>query len=187
MAKIVMFNIVSLDGYFADAGGGLDWFVADPEFDKAAADLIQRFDTILFGRVTYELFKGYWPNALTDPATSDEDRLVAQRIDEMTKIVFSKGAIDTSWRNSKLLSDITPEGIKQLKSQSSRDIVIYGSGTIVRQLTQLGLIDEYDFMIHPLTLGSGLQLFPDMRRIDLRLMDSTTFGSGNVLLRYEAA
>jgi dihydrofolate reductase len=127
-----MFNLVISDGYFAGADGNLDWFVNDKEFDRLAGELIQRFDTILFGRVTYELFKSYWPNALTDSATSPEDRVIAQKIHDMTKIVFSSSVIDTDWNKSRVLSRVTVDEIERLKADDGGDIVIYGSSTIVR-------------------------------------------------------
>jgi dihydrofolate reductase len=182
-----MFNLVSVDGYFADTDGGLEWQITDKEFDKAATEMSQRFDTILFGRNTYELFKSYWPNALTAPETSPEDRAIAQKIDEMTKIVFSTKAIDTGWRNTRHISEITADAIEELKAADGNDIVIYGSGTIVQQLTRLRLIDEYQFMVNPVILGSGKLLFQDADRVDLKIIDSVRFGSGNLLLRYEAA
>jgi dihydrofolate reductase len=182
-----MFNLVTADGYFAGADGNLDWFVNDKEFDRLAAELIRRFDTILFGRVTYELFKSYWPNALTDPATSPEDRVIAQKIHDMSKIVFSTSVIDTDWNRSRVLSEVTVNEIEQLKSDDGGDIVIYGSSTIVQQLTDLGLVDEYQFIINPLILGDGKPLFKRSSRLNLKLLDTKVFDSGNVFLHYEAS
>jgi dihydrofolate reductase len=187
MRKIVMFNLVTADGYFAGAYGSLDWFVADEEFDRVAAELIQRFDTILFGRVTYELFKSYWPNALTDPATSPEDRVIAQKIHDMTKIVFSTSAIDTDWNKTRLLSSVTVEEIERLKADDGGDIVIYGSSIIVQQLTDLGLVDEYQFLVNPLILGAGKPLFKGAGQLKLKLIDTRVFDSGNVFLHYQAS
>lgn len=181
-----MFNLVSIDGFFAGTDGNIDWHVVDEEFNKAAVEMIQRFDTILFGRITYQLFESYWPRAAEDPATSKEDRIIANKIDEMTKIVFSKTLDKVTWKNSKLFREIVPEEIENMKQQPGRDIVIYGSGTIVQQLTSLGLIDEYQLMVNPIVLGSGKPLFKDINDwIKLKLINTRVFGSGVVLLRYQ--
>jgi dihydrofolate reductase len=178
-----MFNLVSLDGFFAGQNGEIDWHNVDEEFNQAAVEMIGQFDTILFGRVTYELFEGYWPNAALDPMTSKEDRIIAGKINEMTKIVFSKTLKKVTWNNSRLIHDNIEAEVRTLKQEKGRDMVIYGSGTIVQQLSHAGLIDEYQFMVNPVVLGNGKALFKDMIR--LKLVRTRPFKGGNVLLVYE--
>ncbi len=180
-----MFNVVSLDGYFAGIDGNIDWHMVDDEFNQYAVKTIAGFDTMLFGRVTYELFESYWPKALEDAQTSSEDMAIARAINDMQKIVFSTTLDKVTWNNSKLSSYITAEEIKKLKAEPGKDIVIYGSGTIVRELTSLGLIDEYRFMVNPVVIGTGKRLFKDMPAFTLKLLDTKTFTSGNVLLTYK--
>jgi dihydrofolate reductase len=186
MRKVVMMNLVSLDGFFAGPRGEIDWHNVDEEFNQAAVDMIQRFDTILFGRVTYKLFEDYWPNAASDPKISREDRIIANRINEMTKVVFSKSLKKVTWDNSQLFRGNVEGEVKRLKQEDGRDIVIYGSGSIVRQLTDAGLIDEYQFMVNPVVLSNGKSLFKDLKgKIDLKLVSTRPFKGGNVLLTYE--
>lgn len=185
MRRIIMFNLVSVDGFFAGPDGNIDWHVVDEEFNQAAVEMITPFDTIVFGRVTYQLFEGYWPNAAKDPATSKEDRIIANKINEMRKIVFSKTLTNVGWMNSRLLHEIAPDEIAIWKQEAGKDMVIYGSGTIVRQLTNLGLIDEYRLLVNPVVLGQGKLLFDDAQRTTLKLLDAKTFRSGNVLLTYQ--
>ncbi|HEV8340242.1 MAG TPA: dihydrofolate reductase family protein [bacterium] len=185
MRKIIMFNLVSVDGFFAGPDGNIDWHVVDDEFNKAAVEMIKPFDTIVFGRVTYQLFESYWPNAAKDPATSKEDRIIANKINEMNKIVFSKTLTGVQWENARLLKEIVPEELARMKQESGKDMVIYGSGTIVRQLTNLGLVDEYRVLVNPVVLGKGKPLFTDVNRVNLRLVGTKTFSSGNVLLDYQ--
>jgi dihydrofolate reductase len=207
MRKIVMFNLVSVDGFFAGVDGNIDWHVVDEEFNVAAVDWIQQFDTILFGRVTYQLFESYWPNAAKDPATSKEDKIIADKINEMTKVVFSNSLENVTWEHAKLIKGDIGEEIVKLKeekdppspngsgplrqsyseaSEAKKDIVIYGSGTIVQQLANLGLIDEYRLLVNPVVLGKGKPMFKD-NNLKLKLLQSKQFASGNVLLTYEPA
>ncbi len=179
-----MFNMVSVDGYFAGTDGNIDWHVVDDEFNKFGIEVLKRVDTILFGRVTYDLFESYWPGALKDPATGDDDRVIAKAIDDATKIVFSKTRKDLVWRNSKLLTEINAAEIQALKEQPGKDIVIYGSGTIVQQLTGMGLIDEFRLMVAPVILGNGKPLFKDVKKLNVKLTEARPFKSGNVLLTY---
>jgi dihydrofolate reductase len=186
MRKIVMFNLVSVDGFFAGTDGNIDWHVVDEEFNQAAVAMIQRFDTILFGRTTYQLFESYWPHAASDPATSKEDRIIADKINDMAKMVFSKTLDTVTWANAKLFHELVPEEIKEMKHQPGRDIVIYGSGTIVQQLTNLGLLDEYQLLVNPVILGNGKPLFKDVQgTLNLQLLSTKQFRSGNVLLTYQ--
>lgn len=184
MRRLVMFNLVSVDGYFAGEDGSLDWQVVDEEFNKAAVLMIESFDAILFGRVTYELFESFWPLAETDPNTSDEDKVIAQKINAMKKFVISESLPQVTWNNTTLIRNNMLEEVKKLKQSEGGDIVIYGSGSLVRALTNVSLIDEYRFMVNPIILGSGKLLFHDMNTLRLKKIAEQPFASGNVLLTY---
>jgi dihydrofolate reductase len=184
MRKIVMFNLVSIDGYFTDEKGEISWHVVDDEFNKWAVKTINDFDTILFGRITYEIFKDFWPQALHDQSMSDEDHIIAKAIDDYKKIVFSTQDLSTDWQGTVLWHEIDIEKIKGLKAETDKDIVIYGSGTIVKQFSELDLIDEYRLLVNPVILGKGKKLFENIPQKELRLIDSKVFGNGNVLLSY---
>jgi dihydrofolate reductase len=193
--RIVMFNRVTADGYFAGPDGNLDWVVPEGELDKAAAEKLPGTDTILFGRRTYEQFEGFWPHVVEDSPTapdphgagrhSREIRAMANWINEATKLVFSRTRKDVTWRNSRLFHEFDPREIEALKRQPGKDMMIFGSGSIVSQLTQHGLIDEYHFVVSPILLGSGRPLLsgvPKSSKLDL--LEAKKYQSGDVLLRY---
>ncbi len=144
-----------------------------------------RFDTLLFGRITYELFEGFWPTAADDPNVSPDDKIIADRINAWKKYVFSKSLTKVTWNNAELVKSDLVEKVKKLKAQSGSDIVIYGSGTIVSQLTDAGLIDEYQLMVNPVILGKGKSLFKDAQMKTLNRTGVREFAAGNVLLTYE--
>lgn len=184
MRKIVVFNLISIDGYFAGEDGNIDWHNADDEFNKFGVEQTKTFGTIIFGRTTYQLFESYWPVVLKDPKTSPDDLEIAQTIENAEKIVFSKSLTDVTWKNTKLFHEINPEEVKKWKESNDKDMVIFGSGTIVQAFTKLGLIDEYRMLVNPVILGKGKPMFKDVDQMKLKLINTRTFGNGNVLLSY---
>lgn len=183
MRRIVMFNLISLDGFFAGEDGNIDWHVVDDEFNEFAVEHTASFGAIIFGKTTYKIFEDFWPAVVNDPKFSPEDRKVGKTIDDMEKHVFSKSLKSVSWKNTTIHHDIDPEEIKKLKAQKGKDMVIFGSGTIVKQLGDVGLIDEYRVMINPVVLGKGKPMFSE-KMVKLSLIKSRVFGNGNVLLYY---
>lgn len=184
MRKVVVLNRVSVDGYFAGPNGEIDWFVHDPEVDKAAHKMM-RPDTVLFGRLTYEMFESYWPHAAKDPNASQEARQTANELSQMTKVVFSKTLKAVTWENSKLVKGDMTKAVRDLKQGQGSDITIFGSGSIVQQLANEGLIDDYLLIVTPVVLGAGKPLFQDAKTINMALLEARNFSSGNVLLHYE--
>jgi dihydrofolate reductase len=193
--RIVMFNWLTADGYFAGPDGNLAWIVPDDEQAKEAAESIPRFDTVLFGRRTYELFEAFWRHAVDDSPTvpdphrpgrrSREHRVIAIALNEMTKLVFSRTLKDVTWRNSRLLRELDPREIETMKRQPGKGMIVFGSGSVVSQLTQHGLIDEYQFVVCPILLGSGRPLFSGVTTSSrLDLVEAKAYPSGDVLLRY---
>ena len=193
MRKIVMINWVSIDGYFAGPNGEMDWIIRDPEVDQALREprdgndpsRTGGSDTMLLGNVTYTLFENSWPPIATDPNAPEDLRKVADEIARMTKIVFSQSRPDVTWQNSKLFHDKLVQQVQELKQDEGSPILIFGSGTIVQQLTDAGLIDEYFIALTPVILGKGKSLFRDVQKRNLRLADTRHFKSGNLLLRYD--
>ncbi len=184
MRRVIMLNRVSVDGYFAGPNGEIDWFVRDPEVDKAAhkGEVI---GTALFGRTTYELFESVWPKIEADPKAPKEAQETAKELTQMTKIVFSKTMNNVTWRNSVLRKGHLTDEVRRLKQEDGSNIIIFGSGTIVQQLTNEELIDEYLFVVTPIILGAGKLLFPGVKKLNLELSETKSFASGNVLLRYK--
>lgn len=183
MRKLGVFNLVTLDGYIAGPGGDISWHRVDEEFQAHAEKISNAGNTLLFGRVTYELMAGYWPT----PAALKDDPVVAQGMNSAPKIVFSRTLDKADWANTRLVKDNLLEEVRRLKQQSNTDLVILGSGSIVAQLADAGLIDSYQILVVPVALGQGKTMFEGVsRRLDLKLTDSRVFKNGNVLLNYAA-
>jgi dihydrofolate reductase len=197
MRRIVMFNRLSADGYFAATNGSLDWIVPDADFDRSAGEAIERgaVDTILFGRRTYDLFERFWPDALDSSPTaadphqtghrSPEMRAMARMLNESEKIVFSTTRKELTWRNSRIVSAFEPQAVEAMKQQSGKDIMVFGSGTIVSLLATHALIDEYRLLISPVLLGQGRRLMDGLPHMtELELASVISYPSGNVMLHY---
>ncbi|QSQ27204.1 dihydrofolate reductase family protein [Pyxidicoccus parkwayensis] len=196
--RIVVFDRVSADGYFAAPDGGLDWAVPDADLDKGAVSAMPGCDTLLFGRRTYENFEGFWPKALEElPSASDphaegrrspELQAMAVWLTEVKKLVFSRTRKSATWKNTRFIPEFTPSMVEALKREPGKDILIFGSGSIVSLLTEHGLVDEYQFIVGPLLLGSGRPLIGGVsKRTRLELLQAKPFSSGNVMLRYACA
>ena len=155
--KIIAQEMVSLDGFFAGPGGELDWFVWDDDLKNYTIGLFDTIDTLLFGRVTYELMAGYWPT------TKEEDPAITEGMNNLPKFVFSRSLDKTDWNNSVLVKDIVPQEIVKMKQRPGRDMVIFGSGSIVSKFAGLGLIDEYRLIVNPVVLGNGKPLFKGLQ------------------------
>ncbi len=195
MKRIVMFNRVTADGYFAGPDGSLDWVVPEEELDKGATEGMAGTGSVLFGRRTYEQFEGFWPKVVDESAAapdphspgrrSPEMLAMARWLDDATKLVFSRTLKDVTWRNSRLLPQFDPREIEAMKSEPGTDMIVFGSGSIVSQLTQHGLIDEYRFVVCPILIGRGQPLLSGVSKsLELDLLDATDYPSGNVMLRY---
>lgn len=198
MRRIVMFNQVSADGYFASPDGGLDWVVPDDRLSQAAMDQGPAYDTVLFGRKTYDMFERFWPHALDEDSSTASDPHVRGRrsqtlrdmavfLNATRKVVFSRTRKEAAWNNSRLVPELEPRAIEEMKRQPGEDMILFGSGTIVSELTRHGLIDEYQLVVIPVVLGAGRPLFTGVDRLKLELLDVRGFESGNVLQRYRRA
>ncbi len=182
MRKVFVFNLETLDGYFEGPKREIDWHNVDAEFNEYAIDMLNSVDTLLFGRVTYELMANYW----TTPAAKKDDPIVAEKMNTLPKIVFSRTLDKIEWQNARLVKDTIAEEIQKMKKLPGKDMVILGSGSIVSELAQRGLIDEYRIMVNPIVLGQGNSMFKGIKdRLNLKLIKTKTFTSGNVLFYYE--
>jgi len=183
MKNVIVSNIISLDGFMAGPLGEIDWFtgMADKEFESCAIDLLGSVDTILFGRVTYDLMASYWPTA----SPGADDPRIIQAMNSYPKVVFSRTMKKAEWTSTRLVRGDATEEVSRLRTQPGRDMVVYGSGSIVSALAEKELVDEYFIFVAPLLLGHGKPLFSGIRgRKPLRLRETRNFGSGLVLLRY---
>ena len=158
MRKLLVFNSVSADGYFTDKNSDMSWaHKNDPEWDEFVAENSQSGGELLFGRVTYEMMASHWPTK----EAHDTMPVVADAMNNLKKIVFSKTMKEASWKNTTLLKGDPVTEMRRLKGEAGEDMVIMGSGTIVSQLAQDGLIDEYQFIVIPVALGKGRTLFEE--------------------------
>jgi dihydrofolate reductase len=185
MRKIIVSNLISLDGFFAGPNGEIDWFVTGEDFFEDSAATFEAIDAILFGRITYEGMLSYW----TSQEAIEGDPVIAARMNEQNKIVFSK-TLDKvewgKWDNARLIKGDLGEAVRKLKAQPGKNMIIFGSGQIVAALTQLGLIDVYMTFINPVVLGSGKSMFAGVdHAVKLKLTDSKIFKSGVARLTYE--
>jgi dihydrofolate reductase len=193
MRRIQMFNRVSADGYFGAPDGNIEWPAQDPELDKSAVSGMADHDAMMFGRTTYEGFMSFWPHAVDQaphgPARrSPELAAMAAWINEVPKYVFSRTLTDASWSGTRLLGAFDPKVVEELKRGPGKNIMIFGSGSIVSLLTEHGLIDEYTFVVSPLLLGSGLLPIRGVtKHVPLKLIECKEFAAGNVRLRYAKA
>jgi dihydrofolate reductase len=180
MRRILVSNLISLDGFYEGPNDEIDFFVIDQEFLAYAAAMLDSVDTILFGRKTYQHMAAYWPTAPADA--------VAQKMNSLPKIVFSKTLQKADWNNSRLAKDDLVEEVNKLKQGPGGDMVVLGSATLASQLLQLGLIDEYRVLINPVLIGSGKPLFRGItERIKVKLLATRSLASGMVILSYGKA
>ena len=182
MRRLTVFNLVTLDGFFAGQGGDISWHNVDEEFQELANAASNSGNTLLFGRITYELMASYWPT----PEAMKNDPIVAAGMNKAEKIVFSRTLDRVDWNNTRLVkSDMIAE-IRKLKQQSGKELTVLGSGSIVSQLTQERLIDEYEILLNPVVIGRGKTMFEGVKgRFSLKLTKTRVFGNGNILLNYE--
>ena len=193
MRKIVTFDRVSADGYFAARDGSLEWVVQDPELDQSVMSGPGNIDTFLLGRRTYELLEAFWRYVPPEASAkaphgggemSEDHRKMETGLNQMGKIVFSRTLKEVSWQNARIDRDLDPDAIAAMKQQPGKDMLILGSGSIVSQLTKHRLIDEYQIVISPTFLGSGLPLISNVSNVKLDLVETKRFPTGNVMLRY---
>jgi dihydrofolate reductase len=185
MRKIIVFNSVSLDGYFTDPNGDMSWAHAgsdDAEWNAFVGANASGSGQLLFGRITYELMAGYWPT----PQALQNNPVVAEGMNRMPKVVFSRTLDNVSWSNTTLVKGDLASAARKLKQEPGPNMVILGSGSIVSQLASEGLIDEYQFVVNPIALGKGRTMFEGIpRKLNLKLTSTRSFANGKVVLCYE--
>jgi dihydrofolate reductase len=184
MRKIILMMSVSLDGFIEGPNRELDWQLVDDELHSHFNEQLRAMGAFLSGRVTHELMAGFWPTADSDPSSTGPMVEFAGIWRDKPKIVFSRTLERADW-NTTVVRDVVPEEVMELKAQPGGDLVL-GGADVAAAFMRHDLIDEYRLYVHPVIIGRGKPLFQASDiKIDLRLAETRTFGSGVVLLRYQ--
>ena len=181
MRKLIAAMNMTLDGFCDHTA-----MTADDEIHQHYNELLRSADTLIYGRITFQLMESYWPSVVENPTGNKPTDEFAVLIDNISKIVFSRTLKNVDWKNTELKKELIKEELLALKQQAGKDILV-GSPSLIVASTQLDLVDEYQLVVHPTVLGNGLPLFKDIKdRIDLKLLKTKTFGCGAIALYYEA-
>ena len=182
MARLIMWNLVSLDGYFEGSKSwDLEWFQSylEDNFFSFSLQLLRSADMLLFGRVTYEGMERYWCNATGE---------IADLMNQLPKVVFSRTLERVDWSNTTLVKTDPTAAVRELKSRLQKDIFVFGSADLSRTLMRAGCFDEYRLAIMSVVLGGGRRLFYEHDApVSLRIVDSQRLSPACVVLRYEPA
>jgi dihydrofolate reductase len=193
MRNLIVSEFISLDGVIQAPGGaqedtdggfthgGWTWPYWDDAIGAHFGQAMSQADALLLGRKTWQIHGGaFEPMAAGDP--------FGDMMNAMPKYVVSSTLPDASaWRNSTLISSNVVEEIRALKAKEGKNILLDGSSVLVHTLIENDLVDEYILHVYPVVLGSGKRLFPDGKRVNLRLIESKPLGSGVVFTRYGRA
>jgi len=183
MRKLNSFTFITLNGYYKGANEDIGWhkqFQGEEE-NKYSGDSVKSDNILLFGRTTYEMMASWWPS---DEARKQMPEL-AEGMNKAEKIVFSKTLQHAEWENTKVISGDLIAEVNKLKQESPKDMTILGSGSVLAQLAQFGLINEFKIMIDPIVIPSGTTLFNTIKEpLGLKFISGKTFKGGSVLVRY---
>jgi dihydrofolate reductase len=182
MRKLTAFNFITLNGFFKGQNEDISWHRHEGEVVKFSEEALEQDNILLFGRKTYEMMVAFWPT----PMAKESFPKVAEGMNKAEKLVFSRTMSKADWDNTRVVNHNIAAEIKKLKQTAKKDMTILGSGSIVTQFAEEGLIDEYQIMVDPVVIGDGTPIFKDLKRkLDLRLTKTRTFKTGVVLLCYQ--
>ncbi len=183
MRKVILFNLITLDGYFEGSHKwDIGWHQVDDEFNDFSIEQLDKAGGLIFGRVTYQGMASYWPM----PAALKDDPVVAGRMNSIQKYVFSRTLDTVDWSNSQLIKGDAVKELTRIKNEPGKDLLLFGSADLARTFTKNYLIDEYRLIVNPIVLGNGNPLFTENESLlEFKLLDTKIFRNGNVLLLYQ--
>jgi dihydrofolate reductase len=188
MRKVIVQEFVSIDGRASGPNGSVDFVPGSTQGDQSFGDrqmaFIDSIDTMLLGRVTYEMFAGYWPNV-----TDGEDKPFADKLNNLQKVVFTRTLDRAPWGtfgDTRVVTSDAALEVETLKRADGKDMVIWGSLSLAQSLMDADLVDEYQLVVCPVVLGDGRALFREKNAHDFELVDTRAFDRGTVLLSYRA-
>lgn len=183
MGKLSAFNFITLNGYYKGINEDISWHQHGGEEEQFSIESLQSDNILLFGRITYEMMANWWPTPMAIDTMPD----VAEAMNKSEKIVFSRTLKKADWTNTRIIKTKMLDAVKKLKETSQKNLTILGSGSLVTQLAEKGLIDTFQFMIDPIAIGEGTPLFHNINKtLNLKLTNSRVFKSGTILLSYES-
>lgn len=186
MRRVILQFDVSLDGFTSAPDDSLDWVADDDVMNQDASDLLDTADTILLGRVAYQLFVEYWPTV--DTSEPGINSRIADQLNRATKLVFSN-TLDTAewgeWGNARVVKGNVAEGIRRMKAQPGKNMLLYAGASLASTFIEHDLIDEYRLRVHPVVLGGGKPLFKGGDSLKLKLIESKAYQNGAVMLVYQ--
>jgi dihydrofolate reductase len=180
MRRLIMWNMVTLDGFFeGTTPWAIDWHVWGDDLEQLSLEQLRSADMLLFGRLTYQGMSGFWPTATG---------AVAELMNSIPKVVFSHTLESADWANSRLVKTNAEQEVARLKQDPGKDLFIFGSADLSSTLMKAGLIDEYRLGLNPVLLGGGNPLFkPLPERMPMKLLEARPLESGCMILRYQPA
>lgn len=179
MGRLSAYTFTTINGFFKGPDDDTSWHTHGEDEARYSVDSLQGGSTLVFGRKTYDMMAGFWPT----PAAAEQFPEVASGMNRADKVVLTRTAFEPLWEGTRCITGDLAEEVRKLKATADNDLTILGSGSIVSQLSDDRLIDDYQVMIDPVAIGEGTPLFAGITgKLDLKLVDSRVFPSGIVLL-----
>jgi len=193
--RVVVAEFVTLDGFIVGPDEDMSWVIEgfDPRMQEDIAQDVGSYDLFVFGRVTFDIFAGYWPNAVAyddgdslDPAGGKEDPRIIRALNEEAKLVFSTTLGEPGWSGTRVVGAGVEEEIRRLEAEPGSAMLVQGSASVVQALARADLVDEYRLLLHPVLLGAGTPLFGGGHgRQDLDLVRTVQYANGVIATTYQ--